>query len=285
MNAELSRFYLLKTEQDIRTICSQLKNDPDVESAQPNYIYKRCANPNDPEFPDQYAHQLIQMTDAWDISTGSHDVVVAVLDTGVDTNHPDLKDNIWVNIDEIPNNEIDDDNNGYVDDVSGWNFENNNNDVIPENSWDSILGHGTNVAGVIAADGNNGEGVTGINWQCSIMALRISLDLTSAEVAEGLDYAAANGAHVLNMSFGGDTFGPEGDIIINEAIDNAFAQGVLLTASAGNDDIAIPNYPAAYYNVMAVASTDGEDIKTGHSNFGPWVDISAPGTDIVTTDL
>ena len=285
MNAELSRFYLLKTEQDIRTICSQLKNDPDVESAQPNYIYKRCAEPNDPEFPDQYAHQLIQMTDAWDISTGSHDVVVAVLDTGVDTNHPDLKDNIWVNIDEIPNNEIDDDNNGYVDDVSGWNFENNNNDVIPENSWDSILGHGTNVAGVIAADGNNGEGVTGINWQCSIMALRISLDLTSAEVAEGLDYAAANGAHVLNMSFGGDTFGPEGDIIINEAIDNAFAQGLLLTASAGNDAIAMPNYPAAYYNVMAVASTDGEDIKTGHSNFGPWVDISAPGTDIVTTDL
>ncbi|MCU0917608.1 MAG: S8 family serine peptidase, partial [Planctomycetes bacterium] len=131
----------------------------------------------------------------------------------------------------------------------------------------------------------NGVGVTGVNWQCSVMVLRLSLSFTSAEVAGGLNYAAANGARVVNMSFGGDSFGPEGDVIVKNAIDNAFAKGVLLVASAGNSDTSRPHYPAAYYNVLAVASTNGEDSKTGHSTFGPWVDIAAPGTDIVTTDL
>lgn len=285
-NADLLRFYLLKTDRNVRGMCAELANDPDVEYAQPNYIYESCGQPNDPEFPDQYAHQLIQMSDAWDISTGSHDIVVAVLDTGVDVNHPDLKDNIWINEDEIPNNDLDDDNNGYVDDVSGWNFEEDTNDVRPDfGSFYSVVSHGTQVSGVIAAVGNNNEGVCGVNWQGSIMALRLSIYVTSAEVAEALDYAAANRANVANMSFGSDEFGPEGDPLVKTAIDNAFARGVLLVASAGNDDTSEPHYPAAYYNVMAVASTNGEDIKTGHSSFGQWVDITAPGTDIVTTDL
>jgi hypothetical protein len=197
-----------------------------------------------------------------------------------------LKDNIWVNEDEIPNNGLDDDNNRYIDDVSGWNFGDDNNDVSPEGGGPfSVVGHGTQVSGVIAAVGNNGEGVCGVNWHGSIMVLRLSLELTSAEVATALDYAAANGAHVANMSFGSDEFGPEGDPAVKAAIDNAFDHGVLLVASAGNDDTTQPHYPAAYYNVMAVASTDGEDLKTGHSSFGHWVDIAAPGTDIVTTDL
>ena len=280
-----SRLYLFKTDRDVRSICAELRNDPDVEYAQPNYIYKRCGDPNDPEFADQYAHQLIQMSKAWDISTGSRDIVVAVLDTGVDVNHPDLKDNIWVNEDEIPDNDIDDDNNGFIDDVAGWNFESNNNDVTPEFDWSGVEGHGTMVSGVIAGVGNNGIGVSGVNWTISIMALRLGTEITTADVAAGLDYAAANGAHVANMSFGGDDSGPEGDQAVKMAIDNAYAQGVLLVASAGNDDTALPQYPAAYYNVMAVSSTNGEDIKTGHSSFGHWVDIAAPGTDIVTTDL
>jgi subtilisin family serine protease len=285
-SGKMSQFYLLKTTETVQSICAQLNMDSEVEYAQPNYIYQPCSDPNDPEFPDQYAHQLIQMADAWDISTGSHDVVVAVIDTGVDINHPDLKDNIWMNPGEIPNNDIDDDENGFIDDINGWNFENDSNEVTPEgDDWWDIGGHGTNVAGVIAAVGNNGQGVAGINWQCSIMALRLSLEITSEEVAAALDYAAANGADVLNMSFGADEFGPDGDPIVKEAIDNAFANGVLLTASAGNEDTSKPLYPAAYYNVMAVASTNGEDIKTGHSSFGTWVDITAPGTDIVTTDL
>lgn len=278
-------WHLLGTEEDVLATCARLREDAEVAYAQPNYIYRPCRTPNDPEFPDQYAHQLIQMEDAWDISTGSRDVVVAVLGTGVDVNHPDLKDNAWVNEGEIPDNEIDDDENGYVDDVHGWNVESSNGDVIPEPDWWDIGGHETMVAGVIAGVGDNDEGVCGVNWQCSVMAIRMSIYITSAEVAAGLDYAAANGADILNMSFGSDDFGPEGDPIVQEAINKAFAAGVLLVASAGNDDTDQINYPAGYYNVMAVASTDGEDIKTGHSSFGPWVDITAPGTDIVTTDL
>jgi len=283
--AELSGFYLLKTDEEVGAVCDRLKNDPDVECAQPNYIYHYCRMPNDPEYPDQYAHQLIQTSDAWDISVGSRDIVVAVIDTGVDAEHPDLKDNIWTNPGEIPNNGLDDDNNGYIDDVSGWNFESNNNDIIPDESFSDVAGHGTEVSGVIAGVGDNGIGVCGVNWNCSIMALRMGTDVPSSQVAEALGYAAENGARVANMSFGGTTFGPEGDVIVKTAVDYAFAHGVLLVASAGNDDTTIPNYPAAYYNVMSVASTNGEDTKTGHSSFGPWVDIAAPGTDIVTTDL
>jgi subtilisin family serine protease len=284
---ELLRYYVLKTERDVQATCAELKTDPAVEHAQPNYIYHPCNTPNDPEFADQYAHQLIQMEDAWEISTGSRDVVVAVLDTGVDVNHPDLKDNMWTNADEIPSNGLDDDGNGYVDDVYGWNFGGDNNDVTPELSFRyySVAGHGTEVSGVIAAVGNNGLGVCGVNWQCSIMALRLNLDFTTEEAAEGLDYATANGARIVNMSFGGDVFGPEGDLVLKAAIDNAYEQGVLLVASAGNSDTSRTNYPAGFPNVMAVASTNGEDAKTGHSTFGTWVDIAAPGTDIVTTDL
>ena len=289
VKTDLSSVYLVKTGRDVQTVCAELAADPEVEYAQPNYSYRICREPNDAEFLDQYAHQVIQMADAWDISIGSRDIVVAVLDTGVDVNHPDLNENIWVNPGEIPDNDIDDDENGYIDDIHGWNFDGDNNRVSPIDDPDAILssvsGHGTMVSGVIAGVGNNGIGVAGVNWECSIMALRLSDLITSEEVAVALDYAAANGARIANMSFGADEFGPKGDGLVMEAIDRAYVAGVLLVASAGNSDNAIPQYPAAYPTVMAVASTDGEDIKTGHSSFGPWVDIAAPGTDIVTTDM
>ncbi len=280
------RYHVLKTQRNVLAVCAELNADPEVEYAQPNYIYRPCKTPNDPEFPDQYAHQLIQMEDAWDISTGSRDVVVAVIGTGVDVNHPDLKDNIWVNKAEIPGNKLDDDGNGFIDDVHGWNFGESNNIVSPGlDYYGDYLNHETQVAGVIAGVGNNEKGVTGVNWQCSIMVLRLDEEYTSDKVAAALDYAAANGARIVNMSFGGDVFGPEGDKVVNTAIDNAYQKGALLIASAGNADSSRLHYPAAYPNVMAVSSTNGEDLKTGHSSFGPWVDIAAPGTDIVTTDL
>ena len=137
-------FYLLKTGRDVPALCAELNRDPEVEYAQPNYIYRPCRDPNDPDFADQYAHQLIQMQKAWDISTGSRDIVIAILDTGVDVNHPDLKDNIWVNKGEIPDNKKDDDGNGYVDDVHGWNFGDRRQQGLPDRllglhgqSWDA----------------------------------------------------------------------------------------------------------------------------------------------------
>ncbi len=277
--------YLLKTTRDVPTLCAELNRDAEIEYAQPNYHYRLCREPNDPDFADQYAHQLIQMQEAWEISTGSRAIVVAVLDTGVDVNHPDLKANIWINKGEVPGNDKDDDENGYVDDIHGWNFGDDDNKVTPTGAASFLFSHGTEVAGVIAAAGNNGRGVSGVNWHSSIMALRMGSGFTSQEVAAALDYAAANGARVVNMSFGADEFGPEGDRLVKTAIDNAYAKGVLLVASAGNSDSSRPLFPAAYYDVMAVASTNAEDNKTGHSTFGLWVDIAAPGTDIVTTDL
>jgi subtilisin family serine protease len=276
---DILRCYVLKTSRHVEALCAELRRDPQVEYAQPNYIYTPCKTPNDPEFPDQYAHQLIEMEKAWEISTGSREVVVALIGTGVDVNHPDLKENIWVNPREIAGNKIDDDNNGFVDDIHGWSFFTSSGIVTP---WHE---HETEVAGVIAGVGNNGKGICGVNWQCSIMVLQLGYDYASAEVAAALDYAAANGARIVNMSFGGDVFGPQGDPVVKTAIDNAYERGVLLVASAGNSDTSRTHYPAAYPNVMAVASTNGEDTKTGHSTFGLWVDIAAPGTDIVTTDL
>ncbi|MCL5736610.1 MAG: S8 family serine peptidase [Actinobacteria bacterium] len=189
--------YLLKTARDVRAVCAELNRDPEVEYAQPNYIYRLCREPNDPDFADQYAHQLIQMQDAWEISTGSHDIIIAVLDTGVDVNHPDLKDNIWINKGEIPDNGKDDDGNGYIDDIHGWNFGDDDNKITPVAKLSLTANHGTMVAGVIAATGNNGRGVSGVNWHSSIMVLRLSDDFTSKEVAAALDYAAANGARVV----------------------------------------------------------------------------------------
>ena len=283
----LLRVYLLRTDRDVRAVCAELLADPAVEYAQPNYIYEPCARPNDPYFPDQYAHQLTQIEPAWDITTGSPDVVVAPIGTGVDIEHPDLQNNIWINEDEIPGNGRDDDGNGLVDDRHGWNFEDNDNDVRPGGfSW--YQGHETSVAGVIAAAGNNGRGVCGVSWSCKIMALRVGF--STAEIAAALEYATANGARVVNMSFGHPDFGPEGDPIVKEALDAAFAKGVLLVAAAGNDNEDWLTYPGAWPNVLAVAATAGDDKRSlwgssGGSSFGPWVDLAAPGTDILTTDF
>jgi subtilisin family serine protease len=283
VNRGLDRVHVMEfdTAVPVKSMLKKYQGDPDVEYVQPNYIYEPDVVPNDPMYSEQYAHQLTEAEPAWDLSTGSSDVVVAVIGTGVDIDHPDLVTNIWINPGETPDNFIDDDNNGYIDDVKGWNFYNNSNDPRPSGS-----SHETKVAGVIAAVGNNGVGICGVTWNSRIMPLRVAYN--SEQVAEAIEYARANGAHIINMSFGNYDKTKYGDSLVKEMLDNAYEEGLLLVATAGNDKVSYNRYPAALYNVMAVAATNQYDERavwsnTKGTNFGPWVDIAAPGSSILST--
>ncbi|MFH1789715.1 MAG: S8 family peptidase [bacterium] len=236
---------------------------------------------------------------AWDLSVGSKNVVVAIIDVGVNIKHPDLKANIWVNNDEIPNNGIDDDKNGYIDDINGWNFvDNNNNPTIPDidKARDSgVVNHGTISAGIIGAVGNNGLGVSGINWNVSIMALRAIKNNGGGsfnDVIEAVEYAADNGADIINMSL----VGTLDDKALNQSILNAKKKGVLVVAAAGNERAneegnlnAYPKYPICSSNpfvveaVIGVTSVDRKDRLSQFANYGSCVDISAPGENINST--
>jgi subtilisin family serine protease len=285
--------------------------DPDVEYAEPNYIRRISLTPNDPNFDILWGlhntGQLVNGTsgtsdadinapEAWETETGSSSFVIAVLDTGADWNHEDLSNNIWSNADEIPNNGIDDDNNGYIDDVRGWDFVPFNGDNDPSDDNDPVY-HGTHVSGTIAAEGNNGIGITGVCWTASIMPLKI-LDESGlgfvSDIVEAIDYAVANGAKVINVSLSGTFFStPE-----YEAIERARDNGVLVVAAAGNsgdgfqsfgwnNDILLQaNYPASYdlENIIAVAATNQNDLLASFSNYGPVsVDVAAPGVNIYST--
>ncbi|PIQ87089.1 MAG: hypothetical protein COV74_02050 [Candidatus Omnitrophica bacterium CG11_big_fil_rev_8_21_14_0_20_45_26] len=277
----LDGYYLIhlkpKPAKHIKTAIETLLARDEVESAQPNYIYESFTIPNDPLYSQQYAHRITRTEQAWDQEVGSANVVVAVIGTGVDIDHVDLLNNIWMNTGEIPDNGIDDDENGYVDDVYGWDFLNNNND--PRSS----SAHETGVAGVVAAEGNNGEGVAGVSWHSKVMALQVAP--TSASTAPAIDYARMNGAQIINMSFGNDVPAKYGDGLVKEALDAAYRENVLLIAAAGNSSCDCLKWPAALYNVIAVASTDQSDNRSFFSNYGRWVDMAAPGTNILTTDL
>lgn len=230
----------------------------------------------------------IDAEDAWDISTGHGDVVVAVIDSGIDLDHEDLAGNLWTNPGEIPGNNIDDDENGYVDDVHGWDFSTNDND--PSDDVTSCGGHGTHTAGTIGAVGDNGTGITGINWNVKLMPLKTSKSilfglycgLEDADIIEAIEYATANGAQVSNNSYGGGGY--------SQAVADAIqAASHLFVAAAGNEDSdndAVPSYPANYNldRIISVAATDHDDALASFSNYGVnTVDLAAPGVSILST--
>jgi len=200
---------------------------------------------------------------------------VAVIDTGVDYNHPDIRNNIWNNNDEIADNKIDDDGNGFVDDILGWDFVNRDNDPIDDN------GHGTHCAGIIAAEANNTIGIAGVAPKCNIMPLKAigrSGKGTSIEAARAIRYAADNGADVISMSFGEFKY----SFLLKKAIDYAYNKEIVLVAGAGNYDVETKFYPAAFPNVISVSATDKYDDKAAFSNHGTWVDIASPGQGIIS---
>jgi subtilisin family serine protease len=221
---------------------------------------------------------------AWDFERGDTSVVIAIMDTGVDTQHPDFAGQIWRNPGETPGNSIDDDGNGLVDDVEGWDFGSGDADPKPEYTLDvqgiDVGFHGTFCAGVAAAATDNGEGIAGAGWRSRIMPLKISdtaAGFPTSAIAPAFAYAADQGASVLSMSFG-EPDAPGLQDFYQVLIDMATYAGTMCVAAAGNDADSTRFYPAACNNVLAVAATDFDEARASFSNFGSWVDVAAPGS-------
>jgi len=295
----LDRIYLLKLpkQTDINKIINSYKKNSNVEYAEPNYIVHMDTIPNDHNSslwgldntgqtggtPDAD----IDAPEAWDIQTGNANVVVAVIDTGVDYDHEDITANMWTNLNEIPGNSIDDDSNGFVDDVYGWDFYNDDNNPFDDH------GHGTHCSGTIAAVGNNSVGIVGVNWEAKIMALKFLGADGSGSTWDAIDAITyviimkEKGVPVIAMS---NSWGGGGYVqAMEDAISAANEAGILFIAAAGNsghnNDI-VPHYPSSYNvpNVISVAATDHTDARASFSNYGvESVDLGAPGVSIYST--
>ncbi len=284
---DLGRIYIIELEpgQTIPQVVSEYNKDKDVEYAEPDYVFSICAtNPNDPCYPVQWplnntgqGHPYISMglgwtfrsgtagsdinaPEAWDIQTGSSDIVVAVIDSGVDYNHRDLVSNMWTDSD------------GRY----GYDFVHDDNDPMDD------YFHGTHVAGIIAADTNNGLDIAGVCWDTKIMAVKFINEYNIGYLSDAiasLYYATHNGADVTSNSWGGGSYSQS----LQDAINHAYSQGVVTVAAAGNYNSSDPCfYPAGHDNVIAVGATDSYDNKASFSNYGDWVELSAPGQDILS---
>jgi len=292
---DLSRFYILKYSEDISPyeLIKILSKNELVEYAEPRYIRELTLSPNDPYFiqGNQWALKNIEAERAWDVSRGNKEVIIGIVDTGVEWLHSDLADNIWINKSEIPDNGIDDDDNGYIDDVRGWDFGGlgNGTNPTPDNDPnEDRQDHGTHVAGIASGVTNNGIGIASIGYNCSIMPVKVSQDNQRDNNGrtyviygyEGIVYAVDNGASIINCSWGGGGFSR----FENEIIQYANEKGVVIVAAAGNDGKFMSNYfPASYNHVISVASTDANDVRSSFSNWGYYVDVSAPGSSIIGT--
>lgn len=271
----------------------------DVRFVEPNYRLRKTTIPNDPRFDELWGllntgqsggtpGADINITNVWaTFGTGSTNIIVAVIDTGIDYNHPDLAANMWINPGEIAGNGIDDDGNGIIDDVYGARWTNGDGTITSGNPMDGDS-HGTHVAGTIGAIGNNAVGVAGVNWSVRLMALKFLDDSGSgwtADAIAAIEYAVDKGAHLSNNSWGGGGYSQA----LKDAIDAAGAAGQLFVAAAGNsnsDNDSSPSYPATYdsANIVAIASSDRNDQKSSFSSYGrSTVDLAAPGTAILST--
>ncbi|HKR01665.1 MAG TPA: S8 family peptidase, partial [Pyrinomonadaceae bacterium] len=273
---------------DPEALAARLGRSELVDLVEPNYLITADqtatgTSPNDPRFAEQWALKNTFAPQAWGKTTGSKRTVIAIIDSGVDFTHPDLSQNRWDNSLEQADN-LDEDGDGFNDDLHGWDFVTNSNVIVDG------LGHGTAVAGIIAAQGDNKTGGAGVMWQAGLMSLRV-LDQTGtgdvASAVEAIDYATMNGAQVINCSWGtGDA-----SKALREAISRAGQRGVLVVASAGNSSLdieAAPRYPASFDlpNLIAVAATDSSDVLAAFSNWGAaHAAIAAPGKDVLTTGM
>jgi len=281
---------------DAMDAISSLRDRPGVKYAEPNWIGEWLAIPNDPTFNRMWGMRNVgQVVNgvagtvnadidanlAWDVTTGSTTVIVAIIDSGLDYLHPDLIANVWTNTGEIPGNGIDDDGNGYIDDINGYDFGSGDADPM------DFVGHGTHVAGTVGAVGNNGIGTVGVNWNVSLMGLKIGTDLggpTNAGAIAAINYAVAMGATVSTHSYRVNPTQALEDAIINAQANNHIIVAAAGNSSSNND--VLPSYPASYTqdNIIAVAATDQNDQLATFSSYGlVSVDIGAPGVNIWST--
>ncbi|MFW5888240.1 MAG: S8 family peptidase [Patescibacteria group bacterium] len=287
-----------KVEKDrLERFIKEYGQRSDVEYVEPDHHYYASVIPNDTYFDKQWYLKKIGAPEAWDTKRNSPEKIIAIVDSGIQIDHPDLKGNIWTNEEESSNNTgKDDDNNGFIDDRHGWDFVNNDADPSPdfggEHTESGIL-HGTLVSGVAAAVGNNGAGISGITWNAEIMPLKVLNDEgegRTSHVVQAIDYAADNGADVINLSF----VGLNSSHALKQSIDRAVEKGVIVVAAAGNEkdegtgyDLdETPMYPVCYQGVIGVGATDTLDQKGDFSSFGlECIDISAPGVSMFGTSV
>ena len=262
-----------------------LRRRPEVAFAELDYLATAAEVPNDPDWGNQWSPAQVGLPAAWNVTTGSAGIIIAAVDSGLYLGHPDLAGKVWMNPSEIPGNWVDDDGNGKVDDVNGWHFYQQwtPDGYIPAGNANVTddFGHGTHVAGIAAAATNNGIGIAGVSSGTRVMPVKV-LDQYGngwySDIADGIVYAADNGAKIINLSLGGAAASQT----LCQAAAYAQQKGALLVAATGNTGAAVL-YPAACDGVLAVAATDRSDQRASFSNYGPEVDLAAPGVDIYST--
>jgi fibronectin type 3 domain-containing protein len=308
----LSGVYILDVPvgTDLEQMKAEYQRRPEVDYAEPDYRLTLYDEPNDPLFVHQWSlnnlgaaqnggqgyfgndrshgHELVMKFGTQDADIDALEAfqrndpatvpLVGIVDTGVDRYHEDLEGEIWINPGEIPDNGIDDDHNGYVDDVWGWDFSGDSTEICEDHDPADTHGHGTHCAGIVAAVRDNGTGISGIVSPCRIMAIKIFPNAYSSVGAQGIVYAADMGCDVINMSWG-SAFPSK---VLQDALDYAASRSVLPVAAAGNDSSQTLNYPAAYDGVLTVGASDSKDRVTPFSSYGEHVEVVAPGEDILS---
>lgn len=284
---DLSRIYDIRyaSGADAIEVARELAANPDVEYAEPVFVYELDLTPNDTNWASQATYMTrMQFPNGWNTTTGGAGaVVVAICDGGTDWDHTDLLANVWNNADEIAGNLIDDDNNGFVDDVRGWNFANGTNDPTGLPATPQSANHGTHVAGISCAVANNSLGIAGASFNAKFMPICVASPTTDNAIAFGYDgiiYAADNDADVVNCSWGG---AGSPSSFEQDVVTYAYQNGTVVVCAAGNTGSEVNHYPSAYDNVTAVANVTNTDVRNTSTTFGLWVDVSAQGTSIFST--
>ncbi len=262
-----------------------LRSLPIIDYVEKAPLHRTSFTPNDLD-PAQWSLIKIGAQLAWNLSQGSQNIVVAVVDNAVSTTHEDLVNNLWVNTGEVANNGLDDDLNGYTDDRTGFDVADRDGNTNPPAGITSgdAWNHGTHCSGIVAATTNNSKGIASIGFNTRVMALKCTRSNASAgnqlsNTMDGITYAIRNNADVISMSFGSEGSAVTEQVLLNSAL----SKGIVLVAAAGNDNTNTPFYPASYNGVISVGATDQTDQKASFSNYGTTVDVMAPGVGILST--